>query len=50
MKYLPEQFRLEVTVNEENKDLEKVRIEELVGTLQTYGLNLPQPKRKSPFP
>jgi len=50
MKYLPEQFRLRVTVNEENKDFEKVRIEELVGSLQPCVLNLPQPKKTSPLP
>jgi hypothetical protein len=33
---LPEHFRIKVTTIEESKDLEEMKIEELVGSLQTY--------------
>jgi hypothetical protein len=33
---LPERFRIKVTTIEESKDLEEMKIEELVGSLQTY--------------
>jgi hypothetical protein len=38
---LPERFRIKVTTIEESKDLEEMKIEELVGSLQTYDLSLP---------
>jgi hypothetical protein len=37
---LPEHFRIKVTTAEESKDLEEMKIEELVGSLQTYELSL----------
>jgi len=37
---LPEHFRIKVTTIEESKDLEELKIEELVGSLQTYELSL----------
>jgi hypothetical protein len=42
---LPERFRIKVTTIEESKDLEKMKIEELVGSLQTYELSLPSVKK-----
>jgi hypothetical protein len=42
---LPERFRFKVTTIEESKDLEEMKIEELVGTLQTYELSLPPVKK-----
>jgi lipoate-protein ligase A len=42
IRYLPERFRIKVTTIEESKDLEEMKIEELVGSLQTYELSLPQ--------
>jgi hypothetical protein len=42
---LPEHFRIKVTSIEENKDLEEMKIEELVGSLQTYELSLPPVKK-----
>jgi hypothetical protein len=42
---LPERFRIKVTTIEESKDLEEMKIEELVGSLQTYEYSLP-PVRK----
>jgi RNA-binding protein YhbY len=41
---LPEHFRIKVTTIEESKDLEEMKIEELVGSLQSYELSLPPVK------
>jgi hypothetical protein len=40
-----EHFRIKVTTIEESKDLEEMKIEELVGSLQTYELSLPPVKK-----
>jgi hypothetical protein len=42
---LPEHFRIKVTTIEESKDLEEMKIEELVGSLLTYELSLPPVKK-----
>jgi hypothetical protein len=42
---LPERFRIMVTTIEESKDLEEMKIEELVGSLQNYELSLPSIKK-----
>jgi hypothetical protein len=42
---LPECFRMKVTTVEESKDLEEMKIEELVGSLQTYELSLAPVKK-----
>ena len=45
---LPESFRAKVTAIEESKDLDDIKVQELVGSLQTYELSLPtQWKSKS---
>ena len=45
---LPESFRAKVTGIEESKDLNDIKIQELIGSLQTYELSFPsQRKRKS---
>ena len=45
---LRESFRAKVTAIEESKDLDEIKIQELIGSLQTYELSLPsQRKRKS---
>jgi hypothetical protein len=44
-KSLPERFRIKVTTIKESKDLEEMKIEELVGSLQTYELSLPPVKK-----
>ena len=45
---LPESFRAKVMVIEESKDLDEIKVQELVGSLQTYELSLPtQRKSKS---
>jgi hypothetical protein len=43
---LPERFRIKVTTIEENKDLESMKIEKLVGSIQIYEYSLP-PVRKA---
>jgi hypothetical protein len=43
---LSERFRIKVTTIEESKDLEEMKIEELVGSLQTYELSLPPLKKR----
>ena len=48
LKSLPESFRAKVTAIEESKDLDEIKIQELIGSLQTYELGLPSHKsRKS---
>jgi hypothetical protein len=45
LRSLLEHFRIKVTTIEESKDLEEMKIEELVGSLQTYELSLPPVKK-----
>jgi hypothetical protein len=45
LRSLPERFRIKVTTIEESKDLEEIKIEELVGSHQTYELSLPPVKK-----
>ena len=48
LRSLPESFRAKVTVIEESKDLNDIKVQELIGSLQTYELSLPtQRKSKS---
>jgi hypothetical protein len=42
---LLERFIIKVTTIEESKDLEEIKIEEVVGSLQTYELSLPPVKK-----
>ena len=41
LKSLPESFHAKVTTIEENKDLDDIKVQELIGFLQTYELSLP---------
>ena len=43
---MPESFRAKVTAIEESKDLDDIKVQELIGSLQTYELSLPS-QRKS---
>jgi RNA-binding protein YhbY len=45
LRSLHKRFRIKVTTIEESKDLEEMKIEELVGSLQTYELSLPLIKK-----
>ena len=44
LRSLPERFQAKVTAIEESKDLDEIKIQELVGSLQTYELGLPYHK------
>ena len=44
LSYLPESFRAKVTAIEESKDLDEIKIQELIGSLQIYELGLPSHK------
>ena len=44
LRSLPESFRTKVTAIEESKDLDEIKIQELIGSLQTYELGLPSHK------
>jgi hypothetical protein len=45
LRSLPEHFRIKVTSIEESKDLDSMKIEELVGSFQNYEYSLPQVKK-----
>ena len=48
LRSLLEGFRAKVTAIEKSKDLDEIKVQELIGSLQTYELSLPsQRKRKS---
>ena len=40
LRSLPESFRAKVTAIEESKDLDDIKVQELVGSLQTYEMSL----------
>ena len=44
MRSLPESFQAKVIAIEESKDLDEIKIQELLGSLQTYELGLPSHK------
>ena len=45
---MPESFRAKVTAIEESKDLNNIKVQELIGSLQTYEMSMPtQRKSKS---
>ena len=46
LRSLSESFRAKVTAIEESKDLDDIKVQELIGSLQTYKLSLPS-QRKS---
>ena len=46
LRSLPKSFRAKVTAIEESKDLDEIKIQELIDSLQTYELSLPS-QRKS---
>ena len=44
LRSLPKRFRAKVTAIKESKDLDEIKIQELIGSLQTYELGLPSHK------
>ena len=46
LRSLPESFHAKVTAIEESKDLDEIKVQELIGSLQMYELSLPN-QRKS---
>ena len=44
LRSLPESFRAKVTAIKESKDLDEIKIQKLIGSLQTYELRLPSHK------
>ena len=45
LRSLPESFRVKVTTIEESKDLDEIKIQELISSLQSYELSLPSQRR-----
>nr|KJB75367.1 hypothetical protein B456_012G038500 [Gossypium raimondii] len=45
LRSLPEQFNINVTVIKEDKDFDTMRIDELIGPLQTFKINMDETKR-----
>ena len=45
LRSLPESFRTKVTAIEESKDLDEIKVKELIGSLQTYELTLPSERK-----
>ena len=46
---LPENFRAKVTAIEESKDLDEIKVQELIGSLQTYGFHCQIKERANPL-
>ena len=44
LRSLPKSFQAKVTAIEESKDLDEIKIQELIGSLQTYEFELPSHK------
>ena len=49
LRSLPESFRAKVTTIEESKDLDDIKVQELIGSLQTYELLLPSQRKSKSF-
>ena len=49
LRLLLESFRAKMTAIEESKDLEEIKVQELIGSLQTYKLSLPNQRKSKPF-
>jgi uncharacterized coiled-coil DUF342 family protein len=46
LRSLPKYFRTKVTTIDKSKDLESMKVEELVGSLQTYEYSLPSRRQR----
>ena len=49
LRSLPESFRAKVTAIEESKDLDDIKVQELIGSFQTYKLSLPNQRKSKSF-
>ena len=49
LRSLPESFHAKVTAIEESKDLDEIKIEELISSLQKYELSLPSQRKNKSF-
>ena len=49
LRLLPESFRAKVTAIEESKDLDEIKVQELIGSLQMYELSLPNQRKSKSF-
>ena len=49
LRSLSENFRAKVTAIEESKDLNEIKVQELIGSLQTYELLLPNQRKSKPL-
>ena len=45
LRSLPDRFRAKVTTIEESKDVDSLKIDELVGSLQTFEMMLVSPRK-----
>ena len=49
LKSLRERFKLKVTTIEDSKDINSMRVDELVGSIQTYEMSLPRSQKPKDF-
>ena len=49
LRSLPESFRAKVIAIEESKDFDEIKVQELIGSLQTYELSLPNQRKSKSF-
>ena len=45
LRYFPKRFRAKVTVIEESKDVDSLKVDELVGSFQTFEMTLGSPRK-----
>ena len=50
LRSLPESFRAKVTAIKKSKDLDDIKVQELVSSLQTYELSLPNQRKSKSLP
>ncbi|RVW36754.1 hypothetical protein CK203_035072 [Vitis vinifera] len=50
LRSLPERFRAKVTTIEESKDVDSLKVDELVGLLQTFEMTLESPRKSNSLP
>ena len=50
LRSLPERFSAKVTTIEESKDVDSLKVDELVGSLQTFEITLESPRKSKSLP